>query len=81
MIVNNYDIVKRYVASGAGVSILDDYTITDEDKDRLDIFTLEKYFPPRKFGIIFRKGKYLAPALRAFLLSLKTDILISTDII
>jgi DNA-binding transcriptional LysR family regulator len=81
MIINNYDIVKRFVASGAGVSILDDYTITEEDKDTLGVFTLEEYFPPRKFGIIFRKRKYLAPALRAFHLSLKTDILFGTDIV
>ena len=74
MILNNYVEVKKYVELGIGVSILDGYTLTEEDKNRLDIFSLDPFFGKRKYGLIFRKRKYLSPAVKAFIRSIKSDI-------
>jgi DNA-binding transcriptional LysR family regulator len=72
--LNNYDSVKKFVALGLGVSILDDYALTEEDKARLDIFPLDRFFEKRIYGIITRKKKYLSPAAKAFIRSIKPDI-------
>lgn len=75
MILNNFESVKKYVAMGQGVAILDDYALTDGDRKRLDIFSLDRYFGKRTYGLIMRKRKYLPPAARAFIRSIKPDIL------
>ncbi|MEW6667180.1 MAG: LysR family transcriptional regulator [Thermodesulfobacteriota bacterium] len=67
LVLNNYDSVKKYVALGLGVSILDDYALTARDRQRLDIFSLDRYFEPRRYGLILRKRKYLTPAAKAFI--------------
>ena len=74
LVLNNFDIVKRFVELGMGISILDEFTITQEDYQRLDIFPLERYFNSRMYGKIMRKRKYFSPAVRAFLRSIKPDI-------
>ncbi|MGD9033571.1 MAG: LysR family transcriptional regulator [Desulfobacteraceae bacterium] len=72
--LNNYNAVKKFVALGLGVSILDDYALTEEDKGKLDIFSLDRFFEKRVYGIITRKKKYLSPAAKAFIRSIKPDI-------
>jgi DNA-binding transcriptional LysR family regulator len=74
--LNNYDSVKKFVALGLGVSILDDYALTEGDKARLDIFSLDRFFEKRIYGIITRKKKYLSPAAKAFIRSIKPDIML-----
>ena len=74
MVLNNFETAKKYVELGSGVSILDDYTLTKEDKDILDIFSLEKFFGARGLGIVMRKRKYLSVAVKAFLKEIKPDI-------
>ena len=74
MVLNNFEDVKKYVALGTGVAILDDYTLNEEDKDRFDIFSLDRFFNKRKYGLIMRKRKYLSPAVKAFIRSIKAEI-------
>ena len=72
--LNNFEDVKKYVSMGVGVSILDDYTITEEDRNRLDVFALNRYFKKRQYGLIIRKKKYIAPHVKAFIWAIKPDI-------
>lgn len=71
MILNNFEIVKRYVALGIGVSILDRYTIEDKDMDHLEVYSLDAFFEKRKYGVLLRKRKYLSPPAKAFLQTMK----------
>jgi len=66
-VFNNFEIVKKYVELGMGVGILDDFTITPEDKNKLAVFDLGRFFEKRKYQIILRQKKYLNPAAREFL--------------
>jgi DNA-binding transcriptional LysR family regulator len=60
-----WEVIKRYVSMGLGVSIVTTICITDEDSDKFAIIPLSKYFPERKYGVLTRKGKPLSlPAQR-----------------
>lgn len=74
MVLNNFDIVKRYIELGMGVTILDDFTITPADKTRLGIYQLNHYFDKRSYGMVIRKTKYLSPTVKAFIQSIKPNI-------
>ena len=73
-IFNNFEAVKRYVSLGLGVTILDDYMLAQEDKERFDIFPLEVFFQPRRYGIVLQRKKYLSLAVKKFLKTIKPDI-------
>lgn len=74
LILNDFDTVKTYVGLGLGVSILDRFTILKEDEGNLDIFPLRRFFTKRRYGILLRKKKYLSPAAKAFIRTIKPDI-------
>jgi len=64
--VGGWEIVKQYVAMGLGISIVTGICLTDADRERLVVRNLRAYFPPRSYGVVIRKGKFLSPAARAF---------------
>jgi len=74
LVLNNFNIVKKYVQLGMGVSILDDFTLTKRDYERLDIFPLDQFFEKRQYGMVIRKTKYLSPTVWAFIRCIKPDI-------
>lgn len=74
LILNNFEIVKKYVELGMGVSILDDYALEKGDERRLDILLLDRFFKQRHYFLIIRKRKYLSPTAKAFIRSIKPDI-------
>jgi DNA-binding transcriptional LysR family regulator len=74
MVLNNFESVKKYVELGMGVSILDEYTLTEKDQDKMEIYPLDRYLGRRKYGLILRKQKYLSPPAKAFIRSIKPAI-------
>ena len=64
--VGGWEVIKQYVAMGLGISIVTAICLTDADKERLVARSLAEYFPPRSYGVVMRKGKYLSPQARAF---------------
>ncbi len=64
--VGGWDVIKQYVAMGLGISIVTGICITDADRERLAVRNMRAYFPPRSYGVVVRKGKYLSPEARAF---------------
>ena len=60
-----WEVIKRYVARGLGVSIVSSICMTEED--RLAATPLDAYFPSRTYGVVLRRGKFLSPAARRFL--------------
>lgn len=64
--VGGWEVIKQYVAMGLGISIVTGICLTEADRDRLDARNLRDYFPPRSYGVVVRKGKFLSPQARAF---------------
>ncbi len=60
-----WEVIKRYVGCGLGISIVTDVCLKDDDevvrKPLLD------YFPQRSYGIVMRKGKFLTPQAKRFI--------------
>ncbi len=74
MTQNNFVSVKKYVAAGLGATILSGIAVSEEDEGMFDVFPLDRYFPKRKYGLLLRKKKYLSPAAKAFIRTIKPDI-------
>ncbi len=62
-----WEVIKRYVKIGLGISIVTDVCITEQDRDDLTIIPLDKYFPKRSYGIVTRKGKFLSTPAERFI--------------
>ncbi len=61
LVLNNYESVKKYVALGLGVSILDDYALTEEDRDSLDIFSFRSLLREKGLRTHHEKEKVPLP--------------------
>lgn len=64
--VGGWEVIKQYVAMGLGISIVTSICLSEADQGRLVARNLREYFPPRRYGVVMRKGKYLSPQARAF---------------
>ncbi len=62
-----WEVIKRYVKLGMGVSIVTDVCITDNDREELAVIDISKYFPHRSYGIVTHKGRFLAAPARRFI--------------
>ena len=60
-----WEVIKRYVELGMGVSIVSGLCLTGDDK--VAAISLEKYFPKRTYGVVQRRGRFLSPAARRFI--------------
>ena len=63
--VGGWGVIKRYVESGLGISIVPSIAVLKTD--RLAVISLREYFQRRSFGVFTRRGEYLTPPARAFL--------------
>ena len=66
-----WEVIKRDVARGLGVSIVSSICMTEED--RLASIPLDTYFPSRTYGVVLRRGKFLSPAARRSLEMIEPD--------
>ena len=69
--LNNFELVKQYVLMDLGVAILDDFALTHADRERFAIHPLDKWFTERNYDVVMLHNKYLSPAVRLFLDTLK----------
>jgi DNA-binding transcriptional LysR family regulator len=60
-----WEVIKKYVELGMGVSIVTDICLTGSEK--LMRIPLTKYFPQRGYGLVLRKGRFLSPQARRFI--------------
>jgi DNA-binding transcriptional LysR family regulator len=63
-----WEVIKRYVESGLGISIVTSICLTGQEK--LAAIAMTRYFPPRTYGLVLRKNKALPAAAVCF-----TDLL------
>jgi DNA-binding transcriptional LysR family regulator len=73
LLLTHFEHVKSYVEMGMGVSILDAYTLTEHDYQRLRIHRMRDFNEVRVYGIITRKKGYLRPVARSFQDSLQRE--------
>jgi DNA-binding transcriptional LysR family regulator len=59
-----WEIIKKYVELGMGISIVTDICLTGSEK--LARIPLKQYFPQRGYGLVLRKGRFLSPQARRF---------------
>lgn len=67
MEVGGWEVIKRYVARGLGISIVTSICLTDADRDQLITRDVSRWFPKRTYGVVMRKGAYLTPQARRFI--------------
>ena len=63
--VGGWEVIKRYVELGLGISIVMNVCLTK--RDRLAVLPVKKYFPQRVYGIVRLKGRPLSPQARRFI--------------
>ena len=73
-----WEIIKKYVALGMGISIVTDVCLTGTEK--LMIKPLDKYFPKRSYGLVLRKGKFLSPQAKQFIKVMDPDFFSDDEI-
>ncbi|MFT5657224.1 MAG: DNA-binding transcriptional LysR family regulator [Gammaproteobacteria bacterium] len=62
-----WEVIKRYVSLGQGISIVTDVCITEEDRSKMHVIPIDQYFPKRSYGIVTRKGKFLSAPSQKFI--------------
>jgi DNA-binding transcriptional LysR family regulator len=64
-----WEVIKRYVELGLGISIVTGICLTGEEK--LAAIPFNRYFPKRTYGIVQHKGKLLSPPAARFVEMIK----------
>lgn len=65
MEVGGWEVIKKYVELGLGISVVMSICITGSEK--LSIIPASEWFPHRTYGVVLRKGKLLSPQARRFI--------------
>jgi DNA-binding transcriptional LysR family regulator len=63
--VGGWEVIKRYVELGFGISIVT--SICLRDGDPLVARNMSQFFPKRTYGVVMRRGRHLPAPARAFL--------------
>jgi DNA-binding transcriptional LysR family regulator len=69
--VGGYDVIKKYVELGLGISIVMSHCLTGAD--HLHSVPLGRWFPKRTYGLVLRKGRALSPAAERFVEMIKAE--------
>ena len=62
-----WEVIKRYVSLGQGISIVTDVCITEDDREKMKVIPIGQYFPKRSYGIVTRNGKFLSAPSKRFI--------------
>jgi DNA-binding transcriptional LysR family regulator len=69
--VGGYDVIKKYVELGLGISIVMSHCLTGAD--HLHSVPLGRWFPKRTYGVVLRKGAALSPAADRFVEMIRAE--------
>lgn len=72
--LNHMELIKTFTAEGFGISIVDEFALTVDDRKKLLTFPVTHSFQPRQFGIVRRKNAYMSPQAKAFIKLMKDRI-------
>lgn len=76
----NYEILKKFVKAGVGISIVSSICLEDESDQDLIGRDLSDHFPSLTYGIMIKKGKIAHPLLQEFMNMLQTSKLLRAQI-
>jgi DNA-binding transcriptional LysR family regulator len=62
-----WEVIKRYVSLGLGISIVTDVCLTEKDREKFAMISLAEYFPKRTYGIVTRKERFLSAPANKFI--------------
>ena len=62
--LDGWNVIKRYVAAGVGVSVVPELCLTE--RDRVWKVPFDRYFPNRKYGVIMRRNESPSLATERF---------------
>jgi DNA-binding transcriptional LysR family regulator len=66
--VSTIDTLKHYVARGLGIAVITGFTVTPEDRGRLEILELPgKLGGATTYGVVMRRGKHRDPLLKSLM--------------
>lgn len=60
-----WEIIKKYVALGMGISIVTGVCLTGDEA--VVAIPMDAYIPKRSYGVVVRRGKFLSPQAQAFI--------------
>ena len=63
--VGGWEVIKRYVELGMGVSIV--MSICIAGNENLEVIPVGEHFPKRTYGVVWRKNRRLSPQARGFI--------------
>jgi DNA-binding transcriptional LysR family regulator len=63
--MGGWEVIKRYVELGLGISIV--MSVCLDSRDKLRVIPVQKYFPRRVYGIVRLKDRPLSPQARHFI--------------
>jgi DNA-binding transcriptional LysR family regulator len=69
--VGGYDVIKKYVELGLGISIVMSHCLTGAD--HLHSVSVGRWFPKRTYGLVLKKGRTLSPAAQSFVDMIRVD--------
>jgi DNA-binding transcriptional LysR family regulator len=72
MEMGGWEVIKRYVELGLGISIVINVCLTGREK--LEVIPVKRYFPQRIYGIVKLKGRPLSPQARHFIEMLRESV-------
>lgn len=72
--VGGWEVIKKFVAHGMGVSIVTSICLSDADRDQLITRDVSRWFPKRTYGVVMRKGAYQTPQARRFIELMSPDL-------
>jgi DNA-binding transcriptional LysR family regulator len=64
MEVGGWEVIKKYVELGLGISVIISIGITGHEK--LEVIPASRFFPGRVYGVVLRKGRLLTPQAKRF---------------
>lgn len=66
--------IKRYVETGMGVAVCSDFTLHQEDHDKLGVVRLNHIFESSVIGVCTLRGKFLGRAVRNFIDTMSDEL-------
>ncbi len=69
--VGGYDVIKKYVELGLGISIVMSHCLSGAD--HLHAVPVGRWFPKRTYGLVLRQGHQLSPAAEQFVQMIRSQ--------
>lgn len=70
-----WEVIKKYVELGLGISIVTGICIGDQDRQNIAMIPMDRFFPKRRYGVVLRERKFLSPQAKMFIEMMRPGLL------